>query len=91
MNNQNINEENINEENINNQSEEELSYEEEQLQLLLMKECHNIKLNNERNLKHQQDLEYQQSLENDLNKNNLEFEEISLQEMRNIRLKRFQQ
>lgn len=81
----------MNNQNINDQVEEELSYEEEQLQLLIMKESLNIKLNNERNLKHQQDLEYQQSLENDLNKNNLEFEEISLQEMRDIRLKRFQQ
>lgn len=81
---------NINDQNINDQVEEELSYEEEQLQLLLMKESMNIKFNNERNLKHQQDLEYQESLRNDLNKNNLEFEEISLQEMRDIRLKRFE-
>lgn len=82
---------NLNEQNIIN--EEELSYEEEQLQLLLIKESMNIKLNNEKNLKQQQDLEYQESLKNDLdnlNQKNIEFEEISLKEMRDIRLKRFE-
>jgi len=69
--------------------ENELSYEEEQLQLLLLKESFNKKLEIERKLKNQQDEEYKKSLMIDENKQNNIFEEISLEEMRRIRLLRF--
>jgi len=75
-------------ENIEN-IENELSYEEEQLQLLLLKESFNKKLEIERKLKNQQDEEYKKSLMIDENKQNNIFEEISLEEMRRIRLLRF--
>jgi len=79
---------NTNMENIEN-IENELSYEEEQLQLLLLKESFNKKLEIERKLKNQQDEEYKKSLMIDENKQNNIFEEISLEEMRRIRLLRF--
>ena len=69
----------------------ELSYEEEQLQLLLLKESEKQKIEIERKIKNQQDEEYKKSLIIDENKQkNIEdFEEISLEEMRKIRLLRF--
>ena len=78
-------------ENINENIENELSYEEEQLQLLLLKESREKKIEIERKLKNQQDEEYKKSLMIDENKQeNIDnFEEISLEEMRKIRLLRF--
>ena len=86
---------------------ENLSYEEEQLQIIIMneikekslKEAQLLKdrsLQEERRLRELQDIEYQESLEIDLTKLNKELnlkedlnEEISLKEMRQIRLQRF--
>ena len=86
---------------------ENLSYEEEQLQIIIMneikekslKEAQLLKdrsLQEERTLRQLQDIEYQESLEIDLTKLNKELnlkedlnEEISLKEMRQIRLQRF--
>jgi len=86
---------------------EHLSYEEEQLQIIIMneikekslKEAQLLKdrsLQEERTLRELQDIEYQESLEIDLTKLNKELnlkedlnEEISLEEMRQIRLQRF--
>jgi hypothetical protein len=78
---------------------EELSYEEEQIQLLLLEEIEKKKIDEERKLKIQQDKEYLKSLEIDENKEikNLEaiankeivIEEIAIEEMRKIRLVRF--
>lgn len=71
-----------------NKVTEELSYEEEQLQQILIKEIEQYKLKAERELKEKQDLEYQESLKKDMTKE-LIFEEISLEEMRRVRLARF--
>ena len=78
---------------------EELSYEEEQIQLLLLGEIEKKKIDEERKLKIQQDEEYQKSLEIDENKEiktfeeiiikEIEIEEIAIEEMRKIRLVRF--
>ena len=83
---------------------EELSYEEEQIQLLLLEEIEKKKIDEERKLKIQQDEEYQKSLEIDENKEiktfeeiiikeiaieEIEIEEIAIEEMRKIRLVRF--
>ena len=82
---------------------ENLSYEEEQLQIIIMNEIKeksfkeaqllkDISLQEERTLRELQDIEYQESLEIDLTKLNLKEdlnEEISLEEMRQIRLQRF--
>ena len=86
---------------------ENLSYEEEQLQIIIMNEIKekslreaqllkDRSLQEERTLRQLQDIEYQESLEIDLTKLNKEFnlkedlnEEISLEEMRQIRLQRF--
>tara|TARA_B110000967_G_scaffold201211_2_gene238154 strand:+ start:37 stop:309 length:273 start_codon:yes stop_codon:yes gene_type:complete len=86
---------------------EHLSYEEEQLQIIIMneikekslKEAQLLKdrsLQEERTLRQLQDIEYQESLEIDLTKLDKELnlnedlnEEISLEEMRQIRLQRF--
>jgi len=78
---------------------EELSYEEEQLQLLLLNEMKQLKLNNERSLKQKQDEEYFDALQVDEKINeqknvvteNVERKEISLEEMRRIRLLKFSQ
>jgi len=90
---------------------ENLSYEEEQLQIIIMNEIKekslreaqllkDRSLQEERRLRELQDIEYQESLEIDLSKGfdkelNLNEdkedlnEEISLEEMREIRLQRF--
>lgn len=76
-------------------NQNEISYEEEQLQSIILNEIEQNKLNQERKLKEKQDLEYKESLQQDLkdskNQNgiNLSFEEVSLEEMRRIRLLRF--
>ena len=69
---------------------EELSYEEEQLQLILMNELREKQIQEERKIKQQQDKEYQESLiQDENNKIELKFEEVSIEEMRRIRLQRF--
>ena len=76
-------------------NQNEISYEEEQLQSIILNEIEQNKLNQERKLKEKQDLEYKESLQQDLKdsknqeKINLSFEEVSLEEMRRIRLLRF--
>ena len=69
-------------------NKEELSYEEEQLQQILIQEMEQQKLKSERELKEKQDLEYQKSLKKDMKKE-LVFEEVSIEEMRRVRLARF--
>ena len=69
-------------------TEPELSYEEEQLQRLLILESEKQKIQMDRELKEAQEREYQESLQKDLH--NLVFHEPSKEEMRAIRLKRFE-
>lgn len=72
-----------------NNSETELSYEEEQLQILLIQESEKQKVQMDRELREAQEREYEESLQKDL-KNNFEFQEPSKEEMRATRLKRFE-
>ena len=72
-----------------NNSEPELSYEEEQLQRLLIQESEKHKIQMDRELKKAQEREYQESLQKDL-LNVYEFHEPSMEEMRATRLKRFE-
>ena len=69
-------------------NKEELSYEEEQLQQIIIHELEQQKLKSERELKEKQDLEYQESLKQDMKKEFV-FEEVSIEEMRRVRLARF--
>ena len=69
--------------------EPELSYEEEQLQRLLIQESEKHKIQMDRELKKAQEREYQESLQKDL-LNVYEFHEPSMEEMRATRLKRFE-
>ena len=69
-----------------------LSYEEQQLQLILMKEVKEQLLREERQVKELQDIEYQESLLKDTimqTASQKETPEISIEEMRKIRIKRF--
>tara|TARA_Y100000590_G_C15514512_1_gene936719 strand:+ start:528 stop:794 length:267 start_codon:yes stop_codon:yes gene_type:complete len=73
--------------------EPELSYEEEQLQELLIQESEKQKIQMEREFREAQEREYQESLEKDLEKEVSQwhnFEEVSIEEMRATRLKRFE-
>ena len=85
--------------------ENDMSYEDEQLQMILLNELKEKQIMEERILKEEQDIEYQKSLEMDNDDNNdnnndnnnddnnddkIVFKEISLEEMRKIRLQRFQ-
>ena len=75
---------------MNMNENEELSYEEEQLQLILMNELREKQILEERQIKQQQDKEYQESLiQDEDNKMELKFKEVSIEEMRRIRLQRF--
>ena len=75
---------------MNMNENEDLSYEEEQLQLILMNELREKQIQEERKIKQQQDKEYQESLiQDENNKIELKFEEVSIEEMRRIRLQRF--
>mgnify|MGYP001296250281 CR=1 FL=1 len=66
------------------------SYEEQQLQIILMNELRKQLLQEERNLKESQDMEYQESLKKDKSiEGEISIEEISIEEMRKIRLQRF--
>ena len=72
-----------------NNPEPELSYEEEQLQRLLILESEKQKIRMDRELREAQEREYQASLQKDLH-NNPVFHEPSKEEMRSTRLKRFE-
>jgi len=74
----------MDEDNTNKESE----YEEEQIHQLIQSELERIKLENERKIKEEQDREYQESLKKDTQEE-LTFEEPSLEEMRRVRLLRF--
>ena len=75
---------------MNMNENEEFSYEEEQLQLILMNELREKQILEERQIKQQQDKEYQESLiQDEDNKMELKFKEVSIEEMRRIRLQRF--
>ena len=69
--------------------EPELSYEEEQLQRLLILESEKQKIQMDRELREAQEREYKESLKEDLQKNT-KFYEPSQEEMRAVRLKRFE-
>lgn len=71
-----------------NNLELELSYEEEQLQRLLILESEKQKVQMDRELREAQEREYQESLLKDLSDSPL-FREPSKEEMRATRLKRF--
>ena len=64
-----------------------MSYEEQQLQIILMNELKNKLLQEERELKELQDIEYQESLLKDESK--VEVTNISIEEMRQKRIQRF--
>ena len=75
---------------MNMNENEDLSYEEEQLQLILMNDLREKQILVERQIKQQQDKEYQESLiQDENNKMELKFKEVSIEEMRRIRLQRF--
>jgi len=77
-----------------------LSYEEQQLQLILLNEVKKRSLQEERQVRDKllreerqvreyQDIEYQESLLKDMEKKTVSVKEVSIEEMRQIRLKRF--
>ena len=75
--------------------EEDISYEEEQLQQLLIQESEKQKIAMDRELREAQEKEYQECVEKDtVDKDTYEalksFDEPSLEEMRKIRLDRFE-
>lgn len=72
-----------------NNSETELSYEEEQIQKILIQESEKRKVQMDRELRESQEREYQESLQKDLLDSSL-FHEPSNEEMRATRLKRFE-
>ena len=65
-----------------------MSYEEQQLQIILMNELKNKLLQEERELKELQDIEYQESLLKDED-SKIEVKIISIEEMRQKRIQRF--
>jgi len=75
-------------EQISNMDEE---YEQEQIQQILLQESEKKKIEMDRELKESQDKEYQDSLKRDLQNSNTddEYSTISIEEMRRIRLIRF--
>ena len=72
-------------------NEEEISYEEEQLQLLLLQESEKQKIEMDRELREAQEKEYQECVDKDTPKCEglKSFDEPSLDEMRKVRLARF--
>ena len=66
----------------------EISYEEEQIQEILIRESEKQKIQMDRELKISQEIEYQEALKKD-EKSNLSFDEPSVEEMRRVRLLRF--
>lgn len=79
------------------QEDKEMTYEEEQIQQILLQESEKKRIEMERELKLSQELEYELGLQEDMkNMNNMSvspteklFDEPSVQEMRRIRLIRF--
>ena len=65
-----------------------ISYEEQQLQIILMNELKNKLLQDERELKDLQDIEYQEALLKD-ESSRIEVKVISIEEMRQKRIQRF--
>ena len=65
-----------------------ISYEEQQLQIILMNELKNKLLQEERELKELQDIEYQEALLKDED-SKIEVKIISIEEMRQKRIQRF--
>ena len=65
-----------------------ISYEEQQLQIILMNELKNKLLQDERELKDLQDIEYQEALLKD-ESSKIEVKVISIEEMRQKRIQRF--
>ena len=76
----------MNNKNVLNDS---LSYEEQQLQMILLQEMQRRSIIAERELKKQQDQEYLDAQNIDAKMAEPQFKKISLEEMRKIRLKRF--
>ena len=70
-------------------SKNEVNYEEQQLQIILMKEIQRQSLLAERELKKQQDQEYLDAQNIDAKIAEPQSKKLSLEEMRKIRLKRF--
>ena len=70
-------------------SKNEVDYEEQQLQIILMKEIQRQSLLAERELKKQQDQEYLDAQNIDAKMAEPQSKKLSLEEMRKIRLKRF--
>ena len=70
-------------------SKNEVNYEEQQLQMILLQEMQRQSLLAERELKKQQDQEYLDAQNIDAKMAEPQFKKISLEEMRKIRLKRF--
>ena len=70
----------------------EISYEEEQLQQLLIQESEKLKIEMDRELREAQEKEYQKCVAEDTEEvpPTLTFEEVSLEEMRRVRLKKFE-
>ena len=83
--------ENQTENKIEQNPESELSYEEEQLQMLLIQESEKQKIQMDRELRETQEKEYNKSLQKDLEQDQqIEgFNEPSKEEMIAVRLKRF--
>ena len=75
--------------NTDNNPEPELSYEDEQIQKILIQESEKQKVQMDRELRESQEREYLESLQKDL-RDSLLFHEPSNEEMRATRLKRFE-
>lgn len=65
-----------------------MNYEDEQIQEILLKESEKKKIEMDRELKLLQELEYEQALKKD-EESNLTFDEPSVEEMKRVRLLRF--
>lgn len=76
------------------QEDKEMSYEEEQIQHILLQESEKKRVEMERELKITQEREYESGLQQDMQKMNISpidklFDEPSVEEMRRVRLIRF--
>mgnify|MGYP003660750457 CR=1 FL=1 len=76
------------------QEEKQMSYEEEQIQQILLQESEKKRIEMDRELKLSQEIEYEAALKKDMRNMNVSpidklFDEPSVEEMRRIRLLRF--
>lgn len=74
------------------ENKEEFTYEEEQLQQILLQELHHKMVEEQRKLKQKQDEEYKESLQKDIDRlddQKVTFDEPSIEEMRRVRILRF--